>query len=473
MVLILVLIWAANLPALAAQAFNLVPPVPEVLLFEGTDLVPLRPLAEILNGVLAQDAKTKVITLTCRGRTFTCKPHSTTAMQNGKPITLKVAPEEVNGALYLPLLPLVQALGGALRLEDAVAIVTFPGLAAPLHLPRLKSPVTVASSTRMVGISSPATELYLMNLDGSGLQRLTYTPLAGEDLPSFSADGRSMAYTRDFSLYVRKCDDPNELLLVKAKAHALLTSNPWVSPDGSTVFYQRFEETPDDLSSRSSIWRVDADGANSRKLADAFLCEMSPDGKYLSALIYDEQQRRVSMAVIDTDGKNLQIIEPEAGTPGSFSPDSTRLLYRKYDREHGDKVTISLAVCDLDGERAGTRHEATGEETSTGENIGRFNWNGTHIVFERFTGKRSPEDGIYLMNADRTGARQVLHLDEFAPTLACTPDGSILFCDEKGLFSVDAAGQNLRRLAPTLSPTGVMVTQDGWHLLLLAEPPTL
>src|SRR6185369_139894 len=102
--------------------------------------------------------------------------------------------------------------------------------------------------------------LYLFPLATHKLRRLTQTA-ADEESPSFSPDGRRIAFVRAFDLYVldlatgketRLTRDGRESLTLNAVTdwvygEEIWDRNPeayWWSPDGSRIAYYHFDERP-------------------------------------------------------------------------------------------------------------------------------------------------------------------------------------------------------------------------------------
>ena len=65
-------------------------------------------------------------------------------------------------------------------------------------------------------------EIYIMNTDGTGLQRLTDNP-ADDSNPSFSPDGKKIVFqsNRDgsFDIYIMNADGTEQTNLTKSEAH--------------------------------------------------------------------------------------------------------------------------------------------------------------------------------------------------------------------------------------------------------------
>jgi hypothetical protein len=78
---------------------------------DGRTLLPIRALIEALGGSVNWNGTTKTATVTLGSRTVALTIGSTTALVNGTPITLDVAPEIRNGRTFLPLRAVAENLG--------------------------------------------------------------------------------------------------------------------------------------------------------------------------------------------------------------------------------------------------------------------------------------------------------------------------------------------------------------------------
>jgi Tol biopolymer transport system component len=88
----------------------------------------------------------------------------------------------------------------------------------------------VFSSTR-----AGNSEIYVMNPNGSGVQRLTEDP-ATDLTPAWSADGTRIAFTGDFDIYSMNADGSSRTQLTN---NSDLEADPTWSPDGSRIAYER------------------------------------------------------------------------------------------------------------------------------------------------------------------------------------------------------------------------------------------
>lgn len=106
-------------------------------------------------------------------------------------------------------------------------------------------------------------DIYVINADGSALRRLT-DPAVGETSPAWSPDGGTIAFLREsgegFLVVLAEADGSDERLIHPRKGHFQIGGAVW-SPDGKQLAF-----TADD---QETIWVVDSDGRNTRKLWSA------------------------------------------------------------------------------------------------------------------------------------------------------------------------------------------------------------
>ena len=150
-------------------------------------------------------------------------------------------------------------------------------------------------------------DIYVANIDGSGLQRLTSAPYMDEQ-PAWSPDGSRIVFrsTRrgEPDIWVMRADGSDQVNLTAALPPDItLEHTPVWSPDGSRIAFAS------DIGRRSypTLWTMRADGSDKRRL----LPQAAPT---------------------DID------VEP------SWSPDGARIAFRRATPDGGDIVILTIAT---------------------------------------------------------------------------------------------------------------------------------
>jgi Tol biopolymer transport system component len=244
-------------------------------------------------------------------------------------------------------------------------------------------------------------EIYTVNADGSGFAKLTNNP-ATDVYPSWSPDGRKIAFTRNDALvtnsgtnediYVMDADGTGQKRLTDTN----VDSYPAWSPDGSKIAF---------VSGRTGgshdIFIMDADGGNVRRLTNNGRINFDP---FWSA-----------------DGTKVAFISQPSSPAG----------------DNGDNSEIYTVNIDGTGEKALTN-------TNTSEGSGDWSPDGRRIVFQATS-------GVNIMNANGTEQR-TLYAGGTGP--AWSPDGKeITFvgpANEITTINPDGSGLTLVTNTPDL-----------------------
>ncbi|MBI4786889.1 MAG: PD40 domain-containing protein [Chloroflexi bacterium] len=183
----------------------------------------------------------------------------------------------------------------------------------------------VSPDSRRLAFSSnrekPGTDnIYLMNLDGSGLTQITNTPNAKNASSSWFPDGRRLAFTstRDglWQAYTMNDDGSNVRRIIVSDQHIL---NVALSPDGSKLAYTCGKE----------ICLANPDSSGQRVLLQNGLAKdhltWSPDSNLLGLTQANPNSNKTSLYVLDMQGNSRQVVSN--GGWSAWSPDGATLVF--------------------------------------------------------------------------------------------------------------------------------------------------
>ena len=231
-------------------------------------------------------------------------------------------------------------------------------------------------------------EIYIMNVDGSGVTRLTNSP-AYEMSPCFSPDGSKVAF---FS----ERDGNREIYIMNVDGSGVtrLTNNPGddffptFSPDGSKIIFVY------DYEGFCEIYIMDVDGSDEVNLtnnpANDFAPCFSPDGSKIAFVSDRDDNFEIYIMNVDGSGERRLTDNPEGDGHPCFSPDGSKIAFVS-DRNGNEEIYIMNA----DGSEQVNLTNSQASDMSP-----CFSPDGSKIAFQSY---RDDNFEIYIMNADGSG----------------------------------------------------------------------
>ncbi len=215
----------------------------------------------------------------------------------------------------------------------------------------------------LIGWGQNATDLFILDADGSGLRQLTRSQqrrLADNDWifsPRWSPDGQTIAFLSDRStfypmLWIMRADGANARALVQPRGGLDAVDTFAWSPDGTQIAATRF----DNVTSQIQIMDVGAP-TRTRALTNepggAFDPSWSPDG---SQIAYAAREgRRTVIKVVDAQGgPPTTVVQTDLARSPEWSPSGTALAYLALAGREFELFAVDLTT-DRDGHLAAGR----------------------------------------------------------------------------------------------------------------------
>jgi TolB protein len=260
------------------------------------------------------------------------------------------------------------------------------------------------------GQEGTPSEVYVA--DPSGVTNVSRSP-AADYLPQLSPDGTRIAFVSGRSgnpdIYVMNSDGTN-VQRVTTDPHN--ETEPHWSPDGSSLIFQR-----DDDQGYSDLFSANIDGAGETQLTFSDSRDenpsFSPDGQHIAFARYVDDNREIFVANRDgSDETRITYLPGEDDVP-TWSPDGSRLSFVRSAEEDNN---YDLFVVDLlpvgDTVRAGVPHPLVVDPLP--EHLGVWSGDGRELFFFRVQ-----PDGSDLRVLDAaTGEERDVNEDALSPHFA-------------------------------------------------------
>ena len=245
--------------------------------------------------------------------------------------------------------------------------------------------------------ASPRWAVFVTSADGGPARQLSDNESLGDGEPTWSPDGRRVAYTSHrlvccgrgkahrWVAFVVNADGSGR------REFPLGREAIWISfsPDWRRIAY---------ADRRGGIWVANVDGTGELQLAEDvhFMPKWSPDGKRIAYSGAGPEYDSIVVVNPDGSGKRLLTRNGFIESRLAWSPDGGKLLY---DTDRGGIFVINA---DGSGE-----HRLTPDTTHRYHAHG-FGWSpdGSKIVY---ASEHTGRGDIYVMNADGSGKRRLTH----------------------------------------------------------------
>jgi Tol biopolymer transport system component len=242
---------------------------------------------------------------------------------------------------------------------------------------------------RIVFATSPFGEedIYAINVDGTGLVNLSNTPATMEATPQWSPDGSRIAFFKDDGIYLMNSDGSNVIKLVTGAALW-----DW-SPEGRRIAFLRDRD----------IHVINADGTGETNLTnspDRFKQappSWSPDGRTIAFTASPPNLSWTEIYVVNPEGTGqARLTDNEANDDSPLWSPNSKLIAFNTDRDRGD-MHDSREIYDMrpDGRKQTNLTNTLGSTDPSGEDELLSGWSpdGRQILYQR-SGR------IWVMNAN-------------------------------------------------------------------------
>ena len=303
-------------------------------------------------------------------------------------------------------------------------------------------------------------ELFVINPDGSGVQKITRPPNGTEDtVPDWSPDGKHIVFARAptkgaYSIWTVTADGSDlHRLSPPCRAGGEIPKCPaddgwpvW-SPDGKQIAFQRLSGAlrpkGSTINTAKGIYRdelavMDANGRDVRTLlwlgpwrGDPQAPAWSPDGKrlvflgnYMNSKTNGTGCECRTLYTINTDGSGLRRLTPPSIKPGGrpdWSPDGQTILFRTHPTEDHTGIGANLYTIHPDGSdlRQLTHFPAYDYVLE-----GSYSPDGKQIVFATNDGAvGSGKPDLYTMASDGTQMHRITRTTNWETSADWGPEG--------------------------------------------------
>jgi dipeptidyl aminopeptidase/acylaminoacyl peptidase len=314
------------------------------------------------------------------------------------------------------------------------------------------------------------TQIYVMQIDGSGLKQLT-SGAASSTTPRWSPEGKRIAFVTGGQVWTMEDDGDNKDKVTKISTSA---AAPVWSPDGKWIAFT--SEVYPDCSDDDCNKKKDEAAENSKVKAHITT--------RLLFRHWDEWRdvKRTHVFVVSSKGGTARDLTPgdfdsppyaaASGVDFAFSPDSKELAYvRNPDKVEAISTNSDIYVIPLSG---GAPKNIT--VSNRGYDVGPiYTRDGRNIIYRSQATAGFEADRWRLMSYNRaTGASTEIakKFDLQVEEIALSPDGNYAYfiAGERGrlpIFRVPLGGAEPQKMVPNVSASGLQITPDGKSLVFV------
>ncbi|HKB65799.1 MAG TPA: S9 family peptidase [Pyrinomonadaceae bacterium] len=312
------------------------------------------------------------------------------------------------------------------------------------------------------------TQIYVMQIDGSGLKQLT-SGAASSTTPRWSPEGKRIAFVTGGQVWTMEDDGDNKDKVTKIATSA---AAPAWSPDGKWIAFSS-EVYPD----------CTDDDCNKKKDEAA---ENSKVKAHITTRLlfrhWDEWRdvKRTHVFVVSSKGGTARDLTPgdfdsppyaaASGVDYAFSPDSKELAYvRNPDKVEAISTNSDIYVVPLSG---GAAKNIT--TSNRGYDVGPiYTRDGRSIIYRSQATAGFEADRWRLMSYNRVSGVSTEVAKKFdlqVEEIALSPDGNYAYfiAGDRGrlpVFRVPLGGAEPQKMVPNVSASGLQITPDGKSLV--------
>ncbi len=261
-------------------------------------------------------------------------------------------------------------------------------------------------------------DIYIMNADGSDISLVTEK--GDSYYPSFSTDGSKILFynqrqenspplTPDYEIFIINTDGSGEKRLTYSSVN---DETPSLSPNGKKILFCNHSADPDNY----EIFIMDADGSNIKRITndtdkiDDRYPVFSPD---LRSIVFSRDAdpaypaKNMCIFIMNLDGSNMRQLtfSPRDDTFPSVSPLNDKIVFCRHDGNDEE-----IFIMNIDGTNI---KQLT--DNSVDDLYPAFSPDGNKIVY-------SSNGAIFIMNSDGSGAKQItFSTDDQYPCFAGKP----------------------------------------------------